>query len=59
MALDQTKAVFQPLKERIADAVARLEEQIATSEGAGVPESELEQAKTVLAQATAEKVVAV
>jgi tubulin-specific chaperone A len=52
-AVEQTKAVFQPLKARIAEAVNKLEEQIALGEGGGAPEAEVEQAKTVLAQAKA------
>ena len=52
-AVEQTKAVFQPLRTRIADAVNKLEEQIALGEGGGAPEAEVEQAKTVLAQAKA------
>ena len=51
MAVEQTKAVFGPIKKRIDDAVIKLEEQIAIGEGAGATETELEQAKTVLAQA--------
>lgn len=43
--------MFGPIKKRINDAVAKLEEQIAISEGAGVSETELDQAKNVLNQA--------
>ena len=50
-AVEETKAVFGPIKKRINDAVSKLEEQIAISEGAGVSETELEQAKNVLNQA--------
>ena len=52
-AIEQTKAVFEPLKARTAEAVNKLEEQIAIGEGGGAPEAEVEQAKTVLAQAKA------
>ncbi|KAM3461672.1 hypothetical protein MY5147_005644 [Beauveria neobassiana] len=52
-AIEQTKAVFGPLKQRIADAVAKLEDQLATAEQAAAPEAEIAQAKTVLAQAKA------
>ncbi|KAH9998890.1 putative tubulin-specific chaperone Rbl2 [Xylariaceae sp. FL0662B] len=34
-AVEETKAVFAPLRERIAQAVNRLEEQIATAESEG------------------------
>lgn len=48
-AVDETVAVFGPLKERTEDAVARLEEMIATSESSGVaPAEELEKAKEAL-----------
>ncbi|KAL1839155.1 hypothetical protein VTJ49DRAFT_1811 [Mycothermus thermophilus] len=45
-ALDETKAVFEPLRRKIADAVDKLEEQIAIveSEGNG-SEEELKKAK--------------
>ncbi|KAJ4415105.1 tubulin folding cofactor A [Gnomoniopsis sp. IMI 355080] len=51
-AMDETKAVFQPLRKRIADAVAKLEEQIALSES-GADEGSAEQlakAKDTLTQ---------
>ncbi|KAG6041044.1 hypothetical protein E4U41_006135 [Claviceps citrina] len=53
-AAEQTRAVFGPLKERLGEAVARLEDQIALAEEAGGPESdELEKAKRVLGEAKA------
>lgn len=55
MAVEQTKAVFGPLKLRVAEAVTKLEDQIATGEEDGAPEAELEQAKVVLGQAQAIK----
>lgn len=55
MAVEQTKAVFEPLKQRISEAVTKLQEQIATGEEEGAPASELEQAKIVLTQAQAVK----
>lgn len=55
VAVEQTKAVFEPLKKRILDSTYKLEEQIAIGEGGGAPETEVEQAKTVLAQAQAVK----
>ncbi|PWI74949.1 tubulin-specific chaperone Rbl2 [Purpureocillium lilacinum] len=51
--LEQTKAVFGPLKERIANAVTKLEEQIAASEESNTNAADLEAAKAVLAQAKA------
>ncbi|KAI6785834.1 uncharacterized protein J7T54_006173 [Emericellopsis cladophorae] len=52
-AAEQTKAVFVPLKQKIEDAVTKLEEQIALKEAEGGPEAEIEQAKAVLGQAKA------
>ncbi|OAQ99834.1 hypothetical protein LLEC1_01889 [Akanthomyces lecanii] len=52
-AIEQTKGVFGPLKQRIDDAVAKLEDQVAAAEQGGAPEAEVAQAKTVLAQAKA------
>ncbi|POR39733.1 Tubulin binding cofactor A [Tolypocladium paradoxum] len=52
-AVEQTKAVFGPLKTRIAAAVAKLEDQVAASEGSGAHAGDLEQATAVLAQAKA------
>ncbi|SPQ18146.1 78947503-a59f-40e1-9e61-1112fd28ad02 [Thermothielavioides terrestris] len=49
-ALDETKAMFGPLRKRIADAVEKLEEQIAISESDGTgSEEELKKAKEALA----------
>jgi hypothetical protein len=50
--VDQTKAVFEPLKQRIADATLKLEDQIGVE---GQDATELEQAKEILAQAKADK----
>ncbi|KAI0391979.1 putative tubulin-specific chaperone Rbl2 [Xylariaceae sp. FL0594] len=51
-AIQETRAVFAPLRQRIADAVRRLEEQLATaeSEGAAAASSvdEIEGAKKAL-----------
>ncbi|KAK3394148.1 tubulin binding cofactor A [Podospora didyma] len=48
-ALEETKAVFGPLGERIADAVQKLEEQIAISESDGTAtEEQLNKAKEAL-----------
>lgn len=40
-AVEQTKAVFAPLKQKIAEATAKLQDQIATGEEEGAPEAEL------------------
>jgi tubulin-specific chaperone A len=50
-AIEQTKAVFEPLRQRIDDAVAKLESQIELREKSGAPEAELEQAKAALLEA--------
>lgn len=50
--MEETKAVFQPLRKRIADAVAKLEEQIALSESGADegPAEQLAKAKDILTQ---------
>ena len=53
-AIEETKAVFHPLRERIAEAVAKLEDQIAIQEKSGGKEEEIEQAKAIVAEAMAE-----
>ncbi|KAK6087361.1 tubulin-specific chaperone [Seiridium cupressi] len=54
-ALEETKAVFGPLKQRITEATQRLEEQIATVEGdQDVNQEELAKAKEILASAPKE-----
>ncbi|KAI8635499.1 putative tubulin-specific chaperone Rbl2 [Xylariaceae sp. FL1651] len=47
-AIGETRAVFVPLRERIAEAVQRLEEQIATAESEGGSADELTKAKEAL-----------
>ncbi|KAH6634352.1 tubulin binding cofactor A [Chaetomium sp. MPI-SDFR-AT-0129] len=48
-ALEETKAVFEPLKKRITEAVEKLEEQIAITESDGNgSEEELKKAKEAL-----------
>ncbi len=48
-ALEETKKVFDPLRERIVLAVQKLEEQLAISESEGTaPEEELKKAKDAL-----------
>jgi tubulin-specific chaperone A len=44
----ETEAVFVPLRKRIAEAVAKLEEQIAISESEGADEAELAKARETL-----------
>ncbi|KAK3337008.1 tubulin binding cofactor A [Cercophora scortea] len=49
-ALAETKNVFEPLRQRIADAVQKLEEQIAISESEGsATDGELKEAQEALA----------
>lgn len=49
--MEQTKSVFEPLRTRIKDAVAKLEEQIAFSESEeGTSSEELIKAKEALKQ---------
>ncbi|KAI1813123.1 putative tubulin-specific chaperone Rbl2 [Poronia punctata] len=47
-AIEETRAVFAPLRERIDDAVRRLEEQIATAESEDGPAEEIANAKKAL-----------
>ena len=48
-ALEETKAVFEPLRKRISAAIDKLEEQIAIAESAGnAPAEELKKAKEAL-----------
>ncbi|KAI2619335.1 tubulin binding cofactor A [Hypoxylon sp. NC1633] len=50
---DETRAVFAPLNERIAEAVQRLEEQIAAAESEDGPADEITKAKDALELAKA------
>ncbi|KAF4455462.1 tubulin binding cofactor A [Fusarium austroafricanum] len=52
-ALEQTKAVFEPLRQKIAVAVEKLEEQLALSEQLNTLEEQVQQAKEALAKAKA------
>ncbi|PHH88788.1 hypothetical protein CDD83_7051 [Cordyceps sp. RAO-2017] len=52
-AVEQTKAVFGPLKKRLDEAVAALEDQVAASEETGTHAADLEQAKSTLQKAKA------
>lgn len=47
-AVEETKAVFAPLKLRTADAVAKLEEKLEAAQEGGGAEQEIEKAKEVL-----------
>ncbi|KAI1750890.1 putative tubulin-specific chaperone Rbl2 [Xylaria castorea] len=47
-AMEETRAVFVPLRERIVQAVQRLEEQIATAEAESAPADEMAKAKEAL-----------
>ncbi|KAH7329023.1 hypothetical protein B0I35DRAFT_473671 [Stachybotrys elegans] len=55
LAVDQTKAVFGPLRERIDAAVEKLEEKVALEESSGAPDAEIEQAKAALEEAKSTK----
>jgi tubulin-specific chaperone A len=48
-AIEETRAVFVPLRERIVEAVQRLEEQIATAESESAAADEITKAKEALA----------
>ncbi|KAM0424675.1 hypothetical protein ACHAPT_009983 [Fusarium lateritium] len=52
-ALEQTKAVFEPLRKKIAAAVQKLEEQITVSEQTGGQEEQVQLAKETLEKAKA------
>ncbi|RYC63509.1 hypothetical protein CHU98_g2703 [Xylaria longipes] len=47
-AVEETRAVFAPLRERIVEAVQRLEEQLATAEVESAPADEIAKAKEAL-----------
>ncbi|KAH8165185.1 hypothetical protein CIB48_g3045 [Xylaria polymorpha] len=47
-AVEETRAVFAPLRERIVEAVRRLEEQIATAEAESAPADEITKANEAL-----------
>ena len=50
-ALEETKAVFPPLRQRIEDAVNKLEDQLETAKENSGPEAEIEKATEVIANA--------
>jgi tubulin-specific chaperone A len=47
--MEETDGVFAPLREKITEAVSRLEEHIATAESEQGPEEEINKAKEALA----------
>ncbi|KAI1299144.1 tubulin binding cofactor A [Xylaria venustula] len=47
-AVEETRAVFVPLRERIVEAIQRLEEQIATAESEGAAADEIAKANEAL-----------
>ncbi|VUC28669.1 unnamed protein product [Clonostachys rosea] len=51
LAVDETKAVFDPLRKRLADAVAKLEDQVALAADGAASETELQNANDALAKA--------
>ncbi|EGU76014.1 hypothetical protein FOXB_13486 [Fusarium oxysporum f. sp. conglutinans Fo5176] len=53
MLKQQTKAVFEPLRQKIAVAVEKLEEQLTVSEELNAPEDQVVQAKEALVKAKA------
>ncbi|KAF4636472.1 hypothetical protein G7Y89_g1623 [Cudoniella acicularis] len=50
-AIEETRAVFPPLLQRIEDALHRLEDQLATGEANGASETEIKNAKETIAKA--------
>jgi len=50
-AIQETKAVFPPLRQRIEDALFRLEDQVAAGEGSGATDEEISKAKEVIQSA--------
>ncbi|RDW77982.1 putative tubulin-specific chaperone Rbl2 [Coleophoma crateriformis] len=52
-AIAETKAVFPPLRQRIADALAKLEDQLESAQGSGASEEEIAKATEAVKQAKA------
>jgi hypothetical protein len=50
-AIEETKAVFPPLRQRITDALQKLEDQLEATESNGASADEVTKAKEVIAQA--------
>ncbi|EKD20649.1 uncharacterized protein L3040_006373 [Drepanopeziza brunnea f. sp. 'multigermtubi'] len=50
-AIEETKAVFPPLRERISDALKKLEDQVETAQSSGASEEEIVKAKEVIKSA--------
>ncbi|KAH8771533.1 tubulin binding cofactor A [Hyaloscypha finlandica] len=57
-AIEETKAVFPPLRQRITDALAKLEEKLEAGQASGASEEEVKKAQEVITlakEATKEK----
>ncbi|PSS16897.1 hypothetical protein M430DRAFT_42871 [Amorphotheca resinae ATCC 22711] len=52
-AIEETKAVFPPLRQRITDALQKLEDQLELGQERGASEEEIAKAKEVIQQAKA------
>lgn len=52
-AIEETKAVFPPLRERITNAILKLEDQLEAGQESGASEDEITKAKDVIQQAKA------
>ncbi|KAG0650727.1 hypothetical protein D0Z07_2313 [Hyphodiscus hymeniophilus] len=50
-AIEETKAVFPPLRQRIVDALQKLEDQVQGAQQGGASEAEITKAKDAVAQA--------
>lgn len=50
-AIEETKAVFPPLRQRIADALQKLEDQVESAQQGGASEEEIAKAKEAIEQA--------
>jgi len=50
-AIEETKAVFPPLRQRITDALAKLEDQLEAGQASGASEEEVKKAQEVIALA--------
>lgn len=47
-AIEETKAVFPPLRQRIKDALAKLEDQLEAGQASGASEEEIKKAQEVI-----------
>ncbi|PMD15982.1 putative tubulin-specific chaperone Rbl2 [Hyaloscypha hepaticicola] len=50
-AIEETKAVFPPLRQRITDALAKLEDQLEAGKASGASEEEIKKAQEVITSA--------